>query len=140
MMPPTVQAASTIQGDLRSARANPLVVNTPVPIMLATTNAVAVIKPSCRFGESFMSFSNFAEAHDVVVLEQLHLLDFFTTCGCDFFLHHFLSRAHVVHRPVGTLSGHALEIHHDHFTTGPQRLMDRSQRALRILEVMIHVA
>ena len=41
-------AASTSHGDFRSASRQPLVVKTPVPIMLATTNATALIHPSWR--------------------------------------------------------------------------------------------
>src|SRR5262245_35577189 len=48
MKPPTSQAASTTQGERKSASRNPLVVNTPVPIMLATTSAVALPRPSWR--------------------------------------------------------------------------------------------
>jgi hypothetical protein len=49
-MPPTAQAAKTSQGDFKSASRNPLVVKTPVPIMLATTKATALVNPSWRVG------------------------------------------------------------------------------------------
>src|SRR5205807_1863093 len=47
--------ASTAQRDFSSANKEPLVVNTPVPIMLATTRAVALIKPSGRSRTLFVA-------------------------------------------------------------------------------------
>src|SRR2546426_449133 len=47
--------ASTAQRDFSSANKKPLVVNTPVPIMLATTSAVALSKPSGRSRTLFVA-------------------------------------------------------------------------------------
>src|SRR5207244_7207992 len=46
--PPASQACNTRRGEPRSANRNPPVVTTPVPIILATTSAVALTRPSCR--------------------------------------------------------------------------------------------
>src|SRR5207249_109736 len=43
------------QRDFSSANKKPLVVNTPVPIMLATTSAVALSKPSGRSRTLFVA-------------------------------------------------------------------------------------
>src|SRR5438132_738818 len=48
MSPPVSHTSNTRQGEPRSASRKPLVVKTPVPIMLATTRAVALTRPSCR--------------------------------------------------------------------------------------------
>src|SRR5437016_3120015 len=48
MSPPASHASNTRHGEPRSASRKPLVVKTPVPIMLATTSAVALTRPSCR--------------------------------------------------------------------------------------------
>src|SRR5262245_54501797 len=46
--PPTAQAARTRRGEPRSASRKPLVVKTPVPIIAATTSAVALPNPTVR--------------------------------------------------------------------------------------------
>ena len=81
-------------------------VKTPVPIMLATTKATALVNPSWRAGLTCAVssvLSNLAEPNLVIVLENVLLLDRFKPGRLDFGGEHFLTRAHVVQEPNQTL-------------------------------------